>query len=51
MKIKSKKRKVAGNTSIKMHNMAVAISDTLFKTSAINKFQHAKLYKQYFNLI
>ena len=42
---------LAGNTSIDMRNMGVAILDTLLKTSAINKAQHAKLYKQYFNPI
>jgi len=42
---------LAGNTSIDMRNMGVAILDTLLKTSAINKAQHAKLYKQYFSPI
>ena len=39
-----------GNTSIDMRNMGVAILDKLLKTSAINKAQHAKLHKQYFNI-
>ena len=42
---------MAGNTSIDMRNMGVAILDTLLTTSAINKAQHAKLYKQHFNSI
>jgi len=37
---------MAGNTSIDMRNMGVAILDTILKTSTINKAQHAKLYKQ-----
>ena len=41
---------MAGNTSIKMRNMGVTILDTLLKSSAINKTQHAKLYKSYFNI-
>lgn len=40
---------MAGNNSIKMRNMGVSILDTLLRTSTINKAQHAKLYKQYFN--
>ena len=31
--------------------MGVSILDTLLRTSAINKGQHAKLYEQYFNTI
>ena len=41
---------LTGNTSIDMRNMGVAILDKLLKTSAINKAQHAKLHKQYFNI-
>ena len=41
---------MAGNTSIGMHNMGVSILDTLLRTSAINKAQQAKLYKQYYNV-
>ena len=41
---------LAGNTSIGMRNMGVVILDNLLKTSAINKAQHAKLHKQYFNI-
>ena len=41
---------MAGNTSIDMRNMGVKVLDTLLKTSAINKAQHAKLYKQYFSI-
>ena len=40
---------MAGNNSIKMHNMGVSILDTLLRTSTIHKAQHAKLYKQYFS--
>ena len=42
---------IAGNTSIDMRNMGVAILDTLLRTSVINKAQRAELYKQYFNPI
>ena len=42
---------MASNTSIKMRNMGVSILDTLLKTWVINKAQHNKLYKQYFNLV
>lgn len=42
---------MAGNTSINMRNMGVSILDTLLKISAINKNQHGKFYKQYFNLV
>ena len=41
---------LAGNTSIDMRNMGVAILDTLLKTSTINKSQHNKLYKKYFKI-
>ena len=40
---------MAGNTSIKMRNMGVAILDAVLKASAINKAQHAKLYESYFS--
>ena len=40
--------RLAGNTSIEMHNMGVAILDTLLKTFAINKPQNEKLYKKIF---
>jgi len=40
----------AGNTSIKMRNMGVAILDMLLKTSAINKSQCNKLHKNYFSI-
>ena len=40
----------AGNTSIEMRNTGVAILDMLLKTSKINKAQHEKLYKTYFNI-
>ena len=39
---------MARNNSIKICNMGVLILDTLLRTSTINKAQHAKLYKQYF---
>ena len=38
----------AGNTSIQMHNTGLAILDMLLRTSTINKAQHEKLYKNYF---
>ena len=41
---------LAGNTSIQMRNMGVAILDMLLKTSAINKAQHKKMYKTYFKI-
>ena len=40
----------AGNTSIEMRNIGVAILDMLLKTSKINKAQHEKLYKTYFKI-
>ena len=42
---------MAGSTALKMRNMGVSILDTLLRTSVINKAQHNKLYKQYFNLV
>ena len=41
---------LAGNTSIEMRNTGVAILDMLLKTSKINKAQHEKLYKTYFEI-
>ena len=41
---------LAGNTSIEMRNMGVAILDTLLKSSTINKAQHEKLYDIFQNL-
>lgn len=41
---------MAGNISTHMRNMRVPILGTLFRTSAINKAQHAKFYKQYFKI-
>ena len=41
---------LAGNTSIEMRNMGVAILYTLLKSSTINKAQHEKLYKTYFKI-
>ena len=41
---------LAGNTSIEIRNMGVAILDTLLKSSTINKAQHEKLYKTYFKI-
>ena len=40
----------AGNTSIEMRNTGVAILDMLLKTTKINKAQHEKLYKTYFEI-
>ena len=40
---------IAGYISRKMKNTAVSILDTLLKTKIINKSQHEKLYKNYFN--
>ena len=42
--------RLAGNTSIEMRNMGVALLDTLLKTLAINKPQYEKLYKNYFKI-
>ena len=42
--------RLAGNTSIEMRNMGVALLDTLLKTFAINKPQYEKLYKKYFKI-
>ena len=41
---------MAGNTSVDMRKMGVSIVGTLFRTSAINKVQHAKFYTQYFKI-
>ena len=41
---------LAGNTSIQMRTMGVAILDMLLKSSAINKAQHEKMYKTYFKI-
>ena len=41
---------MAGNTSITMRNMGVALLDTLLKSSSINKAQHEKIYKTYFKI-
>ena len=38
---------LAGNASIDMRNMGVAILDLLLKASAINRSQYDKLYKMY----
>ena len=40
----------AGNTSIQMRNTGVAILDTLFKMSIINRPRYSKLYNQYFKI-
>ena len=42
--------RLAGNTSIEMRNMGVALLDTLLKTLAINKAKYEKLYKNYFKI-
>ena len=42
---------MAGNTALKIRKMGVSILDTHLRTSVINKAQHNKLYKQYFNLV
>ena len=39
-----------GNSSINMRKMGVNILDKLLKTSTINKSQHNKLYKRYFQI-
>ena len=41
--------RMAGNNSIQMHNMGVAILDALLRASTLNKSQYEKLYKNYFN--
>ena len=41
---------LAGNTSIEMRNTGVAILDMLLRKSEINKAQHEKLYKTYFEI-
>lgn len=40
----------AGNTSVKMRNMGVAILDTLLKRSTINKQQYKQIYNLYFKV-
>ena len=42
--------RLAGNTSIEIRNMGVALLDTLLKTFAINKSQYEKLYKKHFKI-
>lgn len=39
---------MAGNTSIDMRNMGVAILDTLLKAAIINRSQYQKIYMNYF---
>ena len=41
---------LAGNTSMEMRNMGVAILDTLLRVSTINRSQYDKIYKQYFKI-
>ena len=41
---------LAGNTSIEMRNTGAAILDMLLRKSEINKAQHEKLYKTYFEI-
>ena len=40
---------LAGNTSIELRNMGVAILDTLLKMLTVNRSQYDKMYKWYFN--
>ena len=42
--------RLAGNNSIEMRNMGVAILDTLLRMSTINRSQYSKLYSQYFKI-
>ena len=42
--------RLAGNTSIKMRNMAVTILDTLLKMLTINRSQYSKLYSKYLKI-
>ena len=42
--------KNAGNTSVELRNMGVAILDMLLKMSVINKQQYNKLYKMHFKI-
>ena len=39
---------LAGNTSIKMKNIGMTILDMLLRTSTINKAQHERIYKNFF---
>ena len=41
---------LAGNNSVKMRNMGVAILDTLLKASSINESQYNQRYKKYFKI-
>ena len=41
---------LAGNTSIQMRNMGVAILDTLLKRFTINKQQYKQIYNLYFKV-
>lgn len=42
--------RLAGNNSIKMRNMGVALLDALLRTSTINKAQYEKMYKNHFKI-
>ena len=42
--------KKAGNTSVELRNMGVAILDILLKMSVMNKQQYNKLYKMHFKI-
>ena len=39
----------AGNNSIKLRNMGVALLDMLFRNSLLNRSQYNKIYRNYFN--
>ena len=39
----------AGNNSIKLRNMGVALLDMLFRNSTLNRSQYNKIYRNYFN--
>ena len=41
----------AGNNSIKLRNMGVALLDMLFRNSTLNRSQYNKMYRNYFNQI
>ena len=41
----------AGNNSIKLRNMGVALLDMLFKNSLLNRSQYNKIYRNYFSQI
>ena len=49
-KVKRAQGNLAGNTSVDMRNMGVAILDTLLRVSSINRSQYDNISKKYFKI-